>query len=226
MDDARGVGKLQRFYMPEQEISEEHKWLGDHLAAARTGELLDRRDFHPIRFRPDIIPQLIKWDPIYEDGSLSDFRHRVFGQSLVDLFGFDMTGKNLCALPFEVCQKYMFQLGELCIRMKKPVYSQTKLVFGGGMIVHTDKCFYPVFQADQVTVLILFVIKNHSFDFQSLIKGGEPLHATDKYYVLNDIGDWSSLKAADYYAGYSNKYVDVERLNKGDFTLPLSACAA
>lgn len=195
--DMSGAGTLQRGERLVAPEFDGHYWLGEHLKACASGPILERQDFSVANFRSDIIPHLIKWEPVGGLPEIESFRYRVMGQGIVDFVGADLTGKYLSDLPFLVCRKYMKALGTQCLIEQKPIFSRTDLMFKDHMLVTTEKSFYPVRQGDRTNLLILFTFINYTYVLDKLIDGGEPVSADDNYWVLPAIGDWGVVESEE-----------------------------
>ena len=90
---------------------------------------------------PTTIPRILPWLMILErDGpGLSDFRYRLCGTGLVDLFKIDYTGRRFGdLLPPEAAREREREFDEI-IRSRRPILSETKLPL-------EDRSFIAVFR--------------------------------------------------------------------------------
>lgn len=149
---------------------------GTVIADVRLRELLEywrsKRASRPMPARTDIdpvdIPSLLPIIGLVDvlDGG-TRFRFRLLGTEVVDAAGYNPTGRYLDqALPDGGYSEYLIGLFREVARERRPLYSESDLLGGGGVERHVRRLLMPL-SRDGETVDMVF--------------GGQVVVATNKY---------------------------------------------
>lgn len=110
-----------------------------------------RGDIRPAEMRAHL-PSLLLLDPI--DGG-ADFRIRLFGSHLVDIFGVELTGRRVGALKPEVVAAKWLDLARACFGAAAPVAARTRMAAGERFHMVYEVLFLPLSPDDASVAQIL-----------------------------------------------------------------------
>ena len=178
--------------LPESSL---HFALADYLAGIAERGIIQRTSFNPTHVPPEILPNLMIWDLEPEtaaSGGLLDFRFRLMGSGLVEMLGFEMTGKLLSDFPIQTCKEYLRDNAMLAEQHTKPVFSRTELDYPDGTSLITDKAYYPMRHKDGLHgMLVMFTATTFFELYRPVVELGEPAMVEDRFRVLPAIALWT-----------------------------------
>jgi len=139
---------------PEQPRSEPPRHVLAHWSGLAAGARLPRhRQISPLDLRPALGYVLLL--DVVANGQ--DFRYRLFGSTLVNVSGFDMTGKLLSENPVSpYVTEFSLAVGRAAVRRREPVYTLRRPV-GAKETSQWERLVLPLADEDDNVTRLLVV---------------------------------------------------------------------
>ncbi len=135
-------------------VQDLHRIFGDRRFA--------RKDFHPKFLHRGLLRHVSLAD-VVRDGAGPSFQFRVFGTSLTDVVGKNLTGKTVMDFPKRSCRVYLTRLFSECADSGQIVFSDAYVDYPG-CLVKSKKTFFPLFDNNGSTVEMILSAFTFEFD--------------------------------------------------------------